>query len=357
MAIDVLAAAAAQEAAWLTCNNSNYLTNISNINNQITNVTIAPANAQCWNLWQNIPQLRDVSCAVQASCICNVNGGVNCWLPCTITVPAGATVGRFMIWGAGAGSGGGNCCTFAPGGATGAFASVVMPVTAGETYCLMVGQSANCCQYCCGCATWVQNGYFDGTRTYITGPGLCNFCADGGEANLWESMKARACAVNCTAYINAGCCKYYDLRNTTDSCCGGCICYNSTVCMFGYALGPYNCVNHQGSYTKKAYGCTTRNSIVWTIPSIYTGHVADSNAYGAGLQVPTYSPMQQAACYDYTYYTYTSTCNACNTGLMWCSNICVPGQGGQYTTTFGGCTAIYGARGRGGKACIQFLNL
>ena len=357
MSIDVLSAAAAQEAQWLTSTNSNYVANISSIDNKITTVSIGSCNAHCWNLWQNIPQLRNVSCAVQASCICNTSGGGNCWLPCTVTVPANATIARFMIWGAGAGSGGGNCCSFAPTGANGAFASVIMPVTPGEVYCLMVGQSNTNCQYCCGCSTYIQNGCFDGTKTYITGPGLCNFCADGAEASLWESMKARACAVNCTAYVSAACCKYYDLRNTTDSCCGGCICFGSTVCMFGYGLGPYNCVNHQGSYTRKGYGCTTRNSIVWTIPSIYNGHIADGNAYGAGVWVPTYSPIQMTNCYDVSYYTYTSTCNACNTGQMWCSSLCVPGLGGQYTTTFGGCTAIYGDRGRGGKACIQFLNL
>lgn len=357
MSVDVLTAAALQEAQWLASNNNAYVANISAVNNKLTTLSINSCNAHCTNLWQNIPQLRDVTSAVDISCICNTNGGINCWINCNVTVPAGATHARFMIWGAGAGSGGGNCCSFAPGGANGAFASVIMPVTPGEVYCTYIGQSANCCQYCCGCNSWVNGGYYDGSRSYIVGPGLCNFCADGGEANLWESMKARACAVNCNTYITSACCKYYDLRNTNDSCCGGCICFNSTVCMFGYSLGPFNCVNHQGSFTRKAYGCTTRDSVVWTIPSIYVGHVADSSAYGAGLTFPTYSPVQTNRCYDYSYYPYTSTCNSCNTGLMWCSNLCVPGMGGQYTSVFGGCTAIYGDRGRGGKGCIQFLNL
>lgn len=367
MSVDVIVAAAASEAAWLTSRNNAFLATISEVNNKITNVSVNPANSNCFYLWQNIPQLRGVTCAVEASCICNTSGGNGCspdicFLCCNITVPAGSTIARFMVWGAGAGSGGGNCCSFAPSGATGAFSSVIMPVTPGEVYCMYVGNSSTNCQYCCGCSNYIAAGAHDGMRSYIVGPGLCNFCADGGEANLWEGMKARACSAGKLDFINANCCKFVDIRNISSAeipSYGGCICYGSTVCTgSGLRGGPYNCVNTQGSYTKRGYGCTTRGAVVWSIPSLYTGHVFDTNSYGFGLFTPTYSPVQTPQCYSYTNYSYTSDCYACAWGGSWCSGSqCSPGTGGFWTSVFGGTTAIYGDRGRGGRACIQFLSL
>ena len=360
MSIDVLSAAATRESAWLATQTTNYtdLANAAASPASVSNLTLNPCIAHCYSLWQNIPQLKDVTSAVNVSCICDVSGGYGTYVTCTVTVPAGATLARFMIWGAGAGSGGGNCCSFAPSGANGAFASVIMPVVPGEQYVAYAGGSAANCQYCCGCCIYINNSCFEGTKSYVTGPGLCNFCAEGGNASLWESMKARACSAGCQTYIDSGCCKFYDIRNGASIACGGCICAQSTVCMFGYSLGPYNCVNHQGSYTRLGYGCTTRGYVVWTIPSIYNGFVADSNNYGAGLMLPTYSPIQTPACFSYTTYDYTSpSCLACGMGINWCTSYCVPGAGGFWSHNMGGTTAYYGDRGRGGKVCIQFLNM
>lgn len=115
--------------------------------------------------------------------VCDTSTCFNQGVCCLWTVPGGASFIRFQLWGAGAPSSGAQCCAIAPSGGTGAYASVIIPAVAG-------------CQYtiCAGCAWWpgapsvsstISNiGQFSGCASFVQGFGLCNFCAEGGEASL-----------------------------------------------------------------------------------------------------------------------------------------------------------------------------
>lgn len=362
--MDILQQAAYREAEWLNENVTGLTTSITNLLAYPT-ACIHPCLAHNTQLWAMVPELQGSNIQTfTLSCVSNNSGGTGDVSPCyqtsTWTVPTGAKIARFMIWGAGAGSGTPNCCGFAPSGATGAFASVIMSVTPGETYNISVGSSASGCQCNCGCQSWIQQGCYNGNKTFITGPGLTNFCAEGGDANIYEGMKARACSAGCTTYINNACCKFYPIRHgcaTENSiCCGGCICCSSWVCHFGYGAGPGCCVNAQGSYTRSAYGSSDRG-VVWTIPSIYGGHYHDSNLYSAIIANIPYQPgATTASNFPYTWFPTTSTCHAWGIGIgVTSGNIACAGAGGFGATAFGGCTQAMGDRGRGGAACIQWI--
>jgi len=109
----------------------------------------------------------------------NANGDLSYWAYCGgWCAPPGVTRITFEIWGGG-GSGGGSCCCQQgnPGGA-GAFSTKTICACdfqgnslGGHCYLWFLAQPT-CCSACCM--------GLRGCKTYITGCGLTNFCADGG---------------------------------------------------------------------------------------------------------------------------------------------------------------------------------
>ena len=75
--------------------------------------------------------------------VCDDTGYFRCGRSCSWTVPGGTTCVRFQLWGSGGGSTESRCCMWSPTGDTGAYLSVIMPVTAGSTYQMCGG-----CAYC-----------------------------------------------------------------------------------------------------------------------------------------------------------------------------------------------------------------
>lgn len=142
--------------------------------------------------------------------VCNTDAGFGCGCDCSWTVPAGVTCVRFQLWGAGAGSGMPCCCGQSSIGGIGAYASLIMPTAAGETFCLCSG-----CAYCCyacrngtntvdGCPSFVLSG---GSNTVGV---LTNFCAEGGLGGMYCDMRNRClrgparcnfCSYHQNAYI------------------------------------------------------------------------------------------------------------------------------------------------------------
>ena len=116
--------------------------------------------------------------------VCDTTSYKRCNASCNWTVPAGVTCARFQVWGAGGGSGTGCCCGGSPNGGNGAYASIIMPVTAGQTYALCAG-----CAYCC--YTERAQMTADGDASYVQGQGLTNFCAEGGESNIYCESRER----------------------------------------------------------------------------------------------------------------------------------------------------------------------
>ena len=103
--------------------------------------------------------------------------GYNNFSYCCWKVPSypgvGTTVVTFEIWGGGGGGAGACCCAYGIPGGAGAYAyKSVIGVSSGTVYNFCIGSVA--CRTDTPCGT-------DGCKTYVTGIGLTNFCADGGK--------------------------------------------------------------------------------------------------------------------------------------------------------------------------------
>ena len=115
-------------------------------------------------------------------CSCQYGQQVHSWC-----VPPGISQASFHIWGAGGpGAPLGQCGVGVPSG-SGAYAFKTVSVTPGECYNMVVGHMWCCCSDVANTAVWkttpVQNdgGNWAGYgKTYVTGTGLTNFCAEGG---------------------------------------------------------------------------------------------------------------------------------------------------------------------------------
>jgi len=116
------------------------------------------------------------------------------------TVPANVTRATFEIWGGGGGGGAKCCCNCyhtGPGGAPGGFAKVAITVAPGAAYAICVGAGGmQCVGGTCG-NHWCCYGN-PGCTTYVTGAGLSNFCATGGEGGN------NSCFYYCGCFITSG---------------------------------------------------------------------------------------------------------------------------------------------------------
>lgn len=110
-------------------------------------------------------------------------------------VPAGVTCLTFEIWGAG-GAGAPMCCCTCYGGTAGgggAYSMKTLAVTPGDSYAFVVGCGG------CGSSQWYQANACGccGSKTYITGNGLSNFCALGGKGGVWCNTSPCNCCMQC----------------------------------------------------------------------------------------------------------------------------------------------------------------
>ena len=102
--------------------------------------------------------------------------GYNNFSYCCWKVPAypgtGTTVVTFEIWGGGGGGAGACCCSYGVPAGAGAYAyKTVVGVASGTVYNLCIGSIT--------CRVPESTG-LTGCKSYITGIGLTNFCAEGG---------------------------------------------------------------------------------------------------------------------------------------------------------------------------------
>lgn len=103
-------------------------------------------------------------------------------------VPPGVTCATFEIWGGGGNGAGSCCCMGGPPGGSGAYSKKTIPVSAGSCYPMWLGPATDCSATNTGCR---------GCTTWITGPGLCNFCAEGGNSGCSYCYPA-CCTAMCT---------------------------------------------------------------------------------------------------------------------------------------------------------------
>jgi len=103
-------------------------------------------------------------------------------------VPAGAKLATFEIWGGGGNGAAAHCCMQGIPGGSGAYAYKTIKVTPGNcyTFCSMIDK------HCCNNYTATEGAIDDGKlmhatkggNTSICGPGLTNFCAEGGNPGV-----------------------------------------------------------------------------------------------------------------------------------------------------------------------------
>ena len=97
-----------------------------------------------------------------------------CWKVPGSPTGTGTTVVTFEIWGSGGGGGGGCCCMIGIPAGAGAYArKTITGIASGTAYDICIGTI--------GCRSPNATGCV-GNKSYITGSGLSNFCADGGSA-------------------------------------------------------------------------------------------------------------------------------------------------------------------------------
>jgi hypothetical protein len=309
---------------------------------QSTAAAIGPE-ASCWtstiepSLLRNPAQTALWACIPTGSgwtagfkvCRCAGNAQFNYGRSCSWTVPAGVTCARFQLWGAGGGGSGGACCSSNPFGSTGAYASVIIPVTAGQTYTICSGCALAC--YPCRFAA----NRFPGCPSYVQGTGLINFCANGGQGRMgiWSisygRRNPRRMAQVASNYAGWTMCNGGSHFCSVGSCasCGE----------IPYVPGA--------SY----FGATTSNALVYGIRGIWNRACWDTAANGYFIHPPIYGFESTSQCC----FSYSGQCRGVCFSAC-CGYLQIPGAGGapniSKSNNYGGC----GDMGRAGMVCICY---
>jgi len=284
-------------------------------------------------MWCLIPTLPATGCAWSAGLkVCDTSGYFRSGFCCQWTVPGGVTCARFQIWGAGAGTGYGCCCSFTPFGGTGAYASVIIPVTAGNTYTLCSG-----CAMCC-CATAGGSHCANGCPSFVTGTNLSNFCAEGGEGALYCQLLTR-----CVDGAINGYCMFL----------GGCICGNNSVCKqisTPFGLACFDAMFPMMSSCRTYYGSATGGTVYGIRGSFGMISTNCDNSICV-LDAPVYGFPSLSCC---------SCCHTQNSAGGWCRSAFAgyrqyPGGGGTSMIQCAGSASEAGDSGRMGMVCVSYL--
>jgi hypothetical protein len=290
------------------------------------------------NLWCVIPELPATGDSwVNGFKVCDTSADFRCGANCTWTVPTGVTCARFQIWGAGAGRGFGCCCAFVPFGGTGSYASVIIPVTADDTYTLCAG-----CAFCCYAVAGMNNvNGQPGCQSFVTGTNLSNFCADGGESSLFCELQTR-----CVSGAIAGACVFL----------GGCICSNASVCWSVTTPGvggPACCYDNMFpmiSSCKTYFGSATGGT-VYGIRGSFGSIAVNCNGSICVQHPPIYGFASTSCCVaQLTTNTVGGCCRSASAGFL-----LVPGAGAWAQFRCAGGTAGASDAGRMGMVCVSFL--
>lgn len=269
--------------------------------------------------------------------VCNTCTNLVCSACCLWTVPTGASFMRIQLWGAGAGTGSGCCCGGSVFGTTGAYASIIMPAVPGCQYTLCAGGSINCC------ANWGAGG--DGAVSYAGGPGLCNFCAEGGSASLYYwTMCIGECQATTSGYKLVG----PSASTSFGMClCNACYdyCFSGSCGTCGYIpfLYAYN------TYFGTPCGLSA-NSVVAGLSGIYRTFCSDTNHFINTTHPPIYGFDTLSQC---SVYATSGTCCG-STYSPAAGYLAVPGAGGWFSHAMAGNTCVPGGTGRFGMVCVTW---
>lgn len=281
------------------------------------------------SLWNNIPDIT----ATSGLKVCRCAGGsfFNYGACCAWTVPAGATRARFQLWGAGGSSGHGCCCGGSPWGSSGAYASVIIPVTPGCVYTLCAGCAEQA--FGCGGTPYCRTS---GCPSFVTGAGLCNFCANGGQGRLstWMAAYGVRCARRLAA-IGYNYCGPYICTSGSDYC------YSSSCGCTGGIIPNVPGASYFGTTTS-----STSPSIVYGIRGMWS-RISTSNYSVCNWHPPIYCFSGECAV------TLTSSCAGCFRRAS-CGVMAFPSAGGAPTFVYAGCNTAISDYGRGGMVCVSW---
>lgn len=289
-----------------------------------------PADTSLWKVWEGEGWTGGLK-------VCDATGYYRCNCSCNWTVPSGVTKARFQLWGAGGGANKGPCCCgHTPFGSTGAYASVIIPVQSGWTYCMCTG-----CAYCCYAYTTSGAHRIPGCQTWVNGCHFCNFCADGGQGSLgtWMSMRGNYCTCR--------------IANANQDSEGGYICNNGgDWCFTGANFGEI--CNIPGSHvagTLCDIACPTFENVIYGIRGMWSKICFQSDQYGYEMHPPVYGFELATQCCP----CYTSG-NCCGYQCSAWQNSCLryPGAGGFASHAMGGGNGHCGDSGKFGMICVSW---
>jgi hypothetical protein len=269
--------------------------------------------------------------------VCEDAAVTNCWncgASCTWTVPAGTTTAQFQIWGAGAQVGTGCCCGGSGYGATGAYASAIVPVTPGDTYTLCAG-CAHCCQITR--TSWVCQG----SSSTVSGPDA-TMEAKGGCSGVFRHMELRG----------ATCCRYqFDVTGQGGACIcngGADYCFNSSCESCGEI--PYTVD------TDATWSGTVTGDCICGLGSMFGIACFDTNHYGYKIHAPVISPthtVTPGTCDCCSTFTSGTCCGGCQCNAV--NNIRqVFGAGATYNHVMGGGNSNSADKGRAGLVRVTW---
>jgi len=284
--------------------------------------------------------------------VCDQSGYYRCGCNCSWTVPGGVTCARFQLWGSGTPSGNSCCCGYGRPGTTGAYASVIIPVSSGQTYTLCAG-CAYCCHPCWG------GGQADGCPTYVQGPGLSSFCAMGGKTSICCEIKTHQnmggqgkgyCIYNNWIYYMGMCAQY----NENDMCLSDSI----PTSAYAWPRGGQNKYHWpQIDNSEVTYnGSATSGAEVWGHNGLYGMFWTGNGMRACATHPPVYGHLgcndniQNNTNYDACCYNRGGCCSMASQG---CNR--VPSRGGSYNMKCGGHTGYpQGDWGRMGMICVCY---
>ena len=291
---------------------------------------IANAGPTQSHLWCLIPEGSGWTGGFQ---VCDTSAFKRCGVSCNWTVPPGVTCARFQLWGAGGNSGSPATCGASPIGGTGAYASVIMPVTAGSLYCLCAG-----CAFCCYSACGAQNTA-SGCASFIIGPQLTNFCAEGGEGSVFCEAITRGMI---GPLSNSYCTYFGCLCNS-----GSDFCWNYTRSSF--MLGCFDARLPAISSCKTFYGSATGGT-VYGIRGSFGQFSISSQGSICVAHPPIYGFASTSCCNCCIAVNYRGGCcrSACT------GNMQIPGAGGWAGFKCASAAFPGGDSGRMGMVCVSF---
>ena len=336
--------------------------------------------ASTWST--SIPKIDDTGLA--SDCPDGTSGVFCVWDPvynrccanCSWTVPAGVTKAGFQLWGGGGGSASGCCCGGHPGGSTGEFVSVIMDVTAGETYLLCTG----CTNCCFGYHGGIQQ---TGACACVSGPGITCLIANYGCGTLcsWSCSVGNGTDAYTFGYdpenlkyldyskgwmkVNTGLCRWQSPLH--DNPAGSCFCnsgydYCFTNSCATCGIIPYVISHCTPSVTLLDSG---RNPTCGYIPKRWNAMCYDTNHHGFVQYAPTvcFGPTgattQKAPGSDCCF-TFTSgnccasVCSTAQAGMATAKFACMPGHGSVFSHAMGGGNGLCGDYGRGAAIRVTY---